>query len=352
MRTIILGGLMLGLLVCGLNAVEIMTVWHDDLQNAAAGGNPRNYWGCSLQEDGDGYITIAVASNGTFNTMLSPGIEVLAGDILTYQFSGTTAPYNVQPQMYISGTYYTFEGTITYTTNGTVYTKQYIMPASGTLTQVNMKSNWSSNEVITYYDFIITRKLYPAGYLWQDTLDESADRGYYNTTLVEDGDGYVEFEVANDNATFATFGTPFDMPVTVAAGDVFVATYAVSRLPGDDLRFQDIFLMLNLNGSWKTVRAGGGDIGDTELHYLTYEFAAAASLSNIYFKAAWGYDASLPGRVKVYDYAVLRSAPKSCAELQAQNLGEFGDLDGDCRVDLIDFSAFAYLWLVDYHPVP
>lgn len=299
-------GLVMLLMLAALSYGAELTLWHDDLQDASTGtGKPRNYWGCSLAEDGDGYITISVPSNGTFNTMMLPSLRVKAGDVISYQYSGTTAPYNVASQLLIDGTYYNYAGDIVNWANNTIFTKQFVVPATGTLTQVNMKSQYSANEMITYYDYAISRTV---AYRWRYDC-QALPAGLGNVTLITDGDGYLEYEVTDNNATI---GTPVSSPIQVKAGDELRIEYQITQLPGNDSNFQDMYAGFYSNGSWTWVGRsgvgyGGGAITDTYKRVITYDFPSDCVVSQVYFKPGWGYDSptGVNGRFRIDDFAIV-----------------------------------------------
>lgn len=134
---------------------------------------------------------------------------------------------------------------------------------------------------------------------WQDDMQDAVtNRGYYSTTLVTDGDGYVEIEVANNLATFARTNVNVD----VKAGDVMTLDYRVSRLPSDDSVFQDMFFMIEVNGAWIISKVGGGTINHTNASTLSHTFTADGRITSINFKPLWGYVAGgSSGRVEIHD---------------------------------------------------
>ena len=142
------------------------------------------------------------------------------------------------------------------------------------------------------------------GHIWRDGLQNaSTDRGYYGLSLCPggDGDGFIDVNTADDDATFTTSG----LSVQVYPGDVFTARFKVIRLPSDyGYVVGDVSVGLNVGGTWYDAPVSDNPISDTAVHTITHTFTQAGTLSQIDFDPKWGSNKTV---IRILDYSITRS---------------------------------------------
>lgn len=165
--------------------------------------------------------------------------------------------------------------------------------------------------------------------LHDDMQNSVTNRGYYGCTMVADGDGFITVRADGTDATFGTSASS----VNVAANDVFVYAFKAGSLP---VGTAGISIGMQIDGVWYH-SSTEPLCSDLNYHVVQWQIPASGSLMNINFDIKW----STSAQVSIYDYRIIRASV--CNGASEEPL--MGDMNGDQRVNLVDFAMLAQHWL-------
>jgi len=283
-----------------LSDYTIKPLWHDDMENLS-----RNYAELHFVRSGEGYIEVAVDTDApSLCTSLSE--LVLPGDIITSTWQVSQLPTddskvdNFLTQFYIGGVWHDVKRGNGEVNDTKIHTVAYEVTQAGTITDIQTTPQYGNPATgdkaqVKVFNYSVRRPN------WNDDLeDASTNRGYWALSKYEDGLGYIDVLCEAWNPTFGTTG----LSVPVSVGDVFTAKYQVTRLPSDDGHVNEVFVYLNINGSWYS--SSVSDISDTAEHTITYTIPVSGTLTEVDFDPQYGYySGGNSAIVRIFDYTIM-----------------------------------------------
>ncbi|MHB9071504.1 MAG: hypothetical protein ACYC54_14195 [Sedimentisphaerales bacterium] len=343
-----------------INADMFTDILHDDMQNAVTN---RGYFGCTMVNDGDGFIKLlADTGDATMSTNYS-GITVAAKDVFIYQFQANSLPVAgayISVALCIDGAWYHSNQETKYT-DLNYHTMQFEVPASGNLSAVQFDIKWAAGANVSVYDYRIIRPLSCSGApdepvigdLNNDFKVDFKDYALFAnkwleptaTFITNTCDSLSQFDNYNSMTLSINSGGPWGNYLT-AVPKFVNATVAwkpngssgMSVSAGDQFTFNakgyatDFMVTVYINGAYYTLRA----YNTTALSSSWTAFQYSMPVSGTFVRAEFSVW-SPSERCSLDNIRIAHAVVSNC------------DLNNDTWIEVADLAIFAEHWLECVH---